>query len=386
MTEEIFIRFVLDHEDEDSGRLLFSADRWPDIDVRRAARIIEARRKIREKVPSWYAHPELDYPGSLPLEQCSSEATARYKQSFVPRGGRIADLTGGLGVDCWFLSRQAAEAHYCERSAELCAAARHNFAALGGHIAVHEGDGIAWLQEQTGCFDLIYLDPARRGKAGQRVYDIAGCEPNLLEIKDLLLSHAHRVLAKVSPMADITRTLAQLPETRELHVVATGGEVKELLILLTRESTETPLIVAADDTQRFSFTPAEEHAATVSYAETIGEYLFLPSKAVRKAGAFRLLSERFDLAKLAPSTHLYTAPTTVEGFPGKTYVVEDVLPWGNAAQRELRRRFDRLELATFNFPMSTDALRRRLGIPGGGGHYIAATALNNERILIICKI
>ena len=111
MTDEAYIQFVTEHAGDDPERLLLSADRWPQVDVRRAARNIAARAKIRTKIPSWYAHPELEYPGSLPLEQASSEATALYKQAFVPDGARIADLTGGLGVDCWFMSQHAAEAH-----------------------------------------------------------------------------------------------------------------------------------------------------------------------------------------------------------------------------------------------------------------------------------
>ena len=262
MTNDKYIQFVTEHAGDDPGRLLLSADRWPDVDVRRAARNIAARAKIRTKLPSWYEHPELEYPGSLPLEQASSEATALYKQAFVPKGARIADLTGGLGVDCWFMSRQAAEAHYCELSSDLCAAARHNFEALGdASISVHEGDGIEWLKQQPGHFDLIYLDPARRDASARRVYDIADCEPNLLAVKDLLFSKARSVLAKISPMADISRTLAQFPEARELHVVATSGEVKELLLLLEPGSDVEPLIVAHDAPHHFEFRPSEEPQA-----------------------------------------------------------------------------------------------------------------------------
>ena len=392
MSEEKFIQFLLAHEGDDPARLLLSADRWPGIDVRRAARLIEGRRKLREKVPSWHAFPEIDYPDGIALEQCSSEEAARYKQAFVPEGGRIADLTGGLGVDCWMMSRRAATAHYCERDAGRSAAARHNFTVLdAGNITVHEGDGIAWLQNQTERFDLVYLDPARRDKTAGRVYDIAACEPNLLEIKDLLLKKAGRVLAKISPMADISRTLEQLPETREVHVVAVGGEVKELLLLLEPSQSGQPLpepqIIAADGALRFAFAPAEEAAATVRYADRIGRYLYQPSKALRKAGAFRLLSQRFGLAKLAPATQLYTSDGIVEGFPGKRFEVEAVLDWGRAAIEELKRRYDRLEMTALNFPLDTEALRRRIGIPGGGDRHIFATTLSDKRkILLICKI
>ena len=129
----------------------------------------------------------------------------------------------------------------------------------------------------------------------------------------------------------------------------------------------------------------EEPAAEVRYADRIGNYLFQPAKAIRKAGAFRLLSARFGVAKLAPSTHLYTADTPATAFPGKRFVVEDVLPWGNAARQELRRRFDRVELTALNFPMTTDALRKRLGIPDGGDRHVFATTLNNDKVLIICQ-
>ena len=207
-----------------------------------------------------------------------------------------------------------------------------------------------------------------------------------MEIKDLLLSRADRVLAKLSPMADISRTLAQLPETAELHVVGADGEVKELLILLeAAQAGQPPLIVAADGPIRFSFTLDEENAAQVRYATAVGHYLLQPAKVLRKAGAFRLLSERFGTAKLAPSTHLYTADEPVAGFPGKCFKVEEVLPWGNAARRELGRRFDRLELTALNFPMPTDELRKRLGIAGGGTHHVFATSLNQEKVLIICQ-
>ncbi|MBQ1753799.1 MAG: SAM-dependent methyltransferase, partial [Bacteroidales bacterium] len=310
MTEENFSNFVLAHDDDDPARLLLSAGRWPDIDVRRAARAIEARRKVRDKIPSWLAHPAIDYPSSLSLEQCSSEETASYKQAFVPAGGAdaagvgavaagaaaVADLTGGLGVDTWMLAQRAATVDYCERNPELCAAARHNFAELGlANVTVHEGDGVAWLRRHPGRFTLIYLDPARRsgggrsGSNGRRLYDIADCEPNLLEILPLLLEKADRVLAKISPMADLTRTLSQIPEIRELHVVAAAGEVKEILLLMEPlpESGQqvAPKIVAVDGGIRFEFTPDEEPAAEVRYAETVGRYLFQPSKALRKAGA-----------------------------------------------------------------------------------------------------
>ena len=261
------------------------------------------------------------------------------------------------------------------------------------------------VRRHHGRFALIYLDPARRGgrggsgggSNGRRLYDIADCEPNLLEILPLLLEKADRVLAKISPMADITRTLSQIPEIRELHVVAAAGEVKEILLLMEAlpESAQpathpgenpAPKIVAVDGSIRFEFTPDEEPAAEVRYADSIGRYLFQPSKALRKAGAFRLLSERFGLAKLAPSTHLYTGDAPTPDFPGKTFEVTEILPWNNATIKALRQRFDRLDLTALNFPLDTDALRHRLSLPAGGPtHAFATTLSDRQKVLIVCQ-
>ena len=256
-----------------------------------------------------------------------------------------------------------------------------------GHLYVHHGDGVEFIRNEAGRFDLIYLDPARRSGASKRLYDIADCEPNLLEIKDLLLHKSGRVLVKISPMADISRTLAQLPETKELHVVEASGEVKELLLLMEAPAAPAePVIHAYDGTDTFVFTPSEETAAEVRYASEVGRFLFQASKAVRKAGAFRLVSERFNLAKLAPSTHLYTSDAPCEAFPGKTFEVQEIVPWSKEALRTLARRYPRLEMTALNFPLDTDELRRRSGIAGGGGPHLFATTLSDKsKILIICK-
>ena len=138
MTEQELKEFVLAHEADSPAELMLHRDRWPSIDMAVAVRCIQGRAKARTKLPLWYAEPGLLYPQSLPLEQCSSQATAPYKQRFVRSGDRVADLTGGLGVDSWSLSQSSASVDYFERSEELCACARHNFTVLGrDNITVH---------------------------------------------------------------------------------------------------------------------------------------------------------------------------------------------------------------------------------------------------------
>ena len=172
MADQKFKEFIIAHETESPAELMLHRERWPDIDMVAAVRCIRGRQTARHKLPLWYAEPGLLYPQSLSLEQCSSQATALYKQRFVHSGDRVADLTGGLGVDSWSLSQSAASVDYFERSEELCACARHNFTALyRNNITVHHAKTTPEMLSgiPSDSYGLIYLDPARRGKDGGRV-------------------------------------------------------------------------------------------------------------------------------------------------------------------------------------------------------------------------
>jgi len=197
-------------------------------------------RRLEAKVPSW-AGVTLDVPASLNLQQCSGETAARYKASLLPSGARVADLTGGLGVDSWAFSLRASALWYNERDAVLLEAVKRNFAALGVSNAVFNGYDVgaadaAWLDAlRAFAPDVIYLDPARRDAAGRKVFLLEDCSPDVVSLMPQLLSVAPLVMVKVSPMADITMLKRRLaPWLSELHVVGADGECKELLCLCRR--------------------------------------------------------------------------------------------------------------------------------------------------------
>lgn len=387
-----FIKFVLDHSGSDTAKLMFASDRYPGLDVRLACSTIEARRKAKTKLPSWYAVPEVIYPGALSMEQCSSEATALYKQRFVPGGCKVADITGGLGVDCSFFARKAGKVTYFERSAELCEAARYNFEMLGlSNISVVNSETSAG-NLPPGQFDLIYADPSRRDRTSSRVYSIADCEPDILALKEALSLRAGSLLFKISPMADIKLSLQQIPEATELHIVSLDGEVKEVLLWCRRGEGRglKAEIVCADlhcggNADEIRLTLEEEASAVPSYALKTGKYLFIPSRSLLKAGAFKLCSERFALEKLAPSTHLYTGDSLPESFPGRIYTVLEAVKWSKSAAEEIARRFPSAELTAVNFPLSTDMLRRKMKIRDGGSVHIFATVVHTDKFLLICN-
>lgn len=225
--------FIQNHATDDTDKLLFSAARFPGIDMPFAVDQILARRQIREKLPLWYAHPSLVYPSRLAAEQCSSALTADYKSRLL-RGITCCDLTGGLGVDAYYFSLRSSTVTYIERFPAYCEAARHNFSVLhAGNIRIINSD----VREMADTLqaDTFYIDPARRAGCNQRVFALADCEPDVVQLKPILLERARRLLIKVSPMADIEETLRLLPETIEVHVVAVKNECKELLFILEDE-------------------------------------------------------------------------------------------------------------------------------------------------------
>lgn len=393
MRDAAFIKFIEAFAEEETSRLLLSASRHPGIDMKEAAAAIDARRRIRDKIPSWHAIPAIEYPGSLPLEQCSSEATALYKQRFVNEGDLVADMTGGLGVDSWALSRKASRLLYFERQQPLCDAARSNFALLGAdNIEVSCVDSLEFLEKackEGGChFNLIYADPARRGSADRRVYAIEDCEPDIISLKERLLSISDRLLVKISPMADISRTIEQIPEAEEIHVVAVGGEVKELLVYCSGVRREGGCRIEARDLKRewsFGFTSQEESEAASLFAAKPLDYIYQPSKAILKSGAYKLCGSRYGLRKFAPSTHLYTSDALVSEFPGKIFRVVEAMEWGKPAIKHLRENYRALEMTALNFPLDTAALRKRIGVADGGKEHLFAFTCGDRKMCVVAE-
>lgn len=397
MADLKFTEFIIEHETDSTAELMLHRDRWPDIDMTVAVRCIQGRAKARTKLPLWYAEPGLLYPQSLSLEQCSSQATALYKQCFVRSGDRVADLTGGLGVDSWSLSQSAASVDYFERSEELCACARHNFSALSrNNITVRQAETTSEMLSRipSDTYSLIYLDPARRGKDGGRVYSLRDCEPDITALRHELLRIAPRILLKASPMADIRVLLTELPEASEVHILSCDNECKEVLVLMLRGNAvpagDIPIaaveLSSGDNTAEFHFTLREENEAAADLAapSEIAGYLLEPSPALLKSGAFKLPAVRFGLRKISASTHFYIAPAPVGHFPGKIRRIIEILPFHKAAIRDFRKKYPACSVTTRNFPMTSDELRRRLGTSESDTlRVLATTASDGSRILIV---
>lgn len=482
-----FEKFIVENGNADTVRLVMACKEWPvpedaelaELDAKSlAVNTIEGRRRLRKKLPEWVACTGLVYPSSLCAEQCSSSDTARYKASIVQRifneyvgtvasmvgdpcrttgsatkgtesvpdknspttrnqsvtepaevtigtrkTGRIADLTGGLGVDSWAFSEVAEEVLYNEMNPALAAAARHNFKALGvTNIFIKNSEATSdSLKDIFGDFrpDVIFLDPARRDSAGKKVFLLEDCSPDVLKILPELFGISRFVLLKLSPMADISMAVERLDRTyeeylekasgkgwngqwvREVHVVASGGECKELLILLDGEWNEGYSLTCREDGKTLTFKPEEITKAKAGYPDsTFARIIFEPGKSLTKAGVSNAICERFGLVKLARFTHLYTISEPLSDSEseqrtaplkdfGKVFYVKEILPLNKSSMKDVGKRYPHSEVSAKNIPMSSDELRTRLKVKSGDDAHIFGvrieTPYNEDNYLIVTE-
>lgn len=442
MNTESFREFVLEHEGDEPARLILNRGRWPEVDVNAAVTAIECRRKIRTKLPEWYAEPGIIFPDRICAEQSSSSETARYKadvaagiiRETLTEGsetistkadvmrGRISDLTGGLGVDSLAFSRVAKNVLYNEMNPERAAAAKHNFSLLGAanidviSHCVQPRKGSAddfWDTLTTFRPDLIYMDPARRSTTGNKVFLLEDCSPDVLTLLSDLFSISGNLLLKLSPMADISMLITRLREhqgyVHEIHVVAAAGECKELLLWVRPEPCSRPRlfinenghVIEADEKSCDAtpkFLPQDQLTTMTS--------LFEPGKALAKAGLFHAVASLFKVNayKAGRSTHLYFSPEYLnldstpdgegckgngfrEGLDsidpnlrnfGKIFKILEVEPLNKQTIKDFGRKYPKAEVSARNIPMTSDELRKKLKVASGGDIHIFGIRVDFE--------
>ena len=390
---EQFSELVKQHLHDDVQQLALQRNRFPqlsDADFRFLLQQIEGRQRTCEKLPILSALPDWWFPVRLSCEQCSSEATANYKAQIAGACSRLIDLTAGYGIDTFHLAALAHEAHYVERNAELCAIAEHNFQLYRPHIQVHNTTAESFLASlpisdtRYPISDtLIYLDPARRSQSGGKVFRIEDCEPNVIELLPALRKHAERIMIKFSPMLDITAALRVLGTDWDTHIVAVNNEVKEVLFLTGKGVIHAVNIRTREmHTDRFSFSPADEKQAPLRLAPAIQQYIYEPNAAIIKAGAFRLIGERYGLHKLDVNTHLYTSDTCISDFPGRIWEVID------AKIKEPKKQLDkavRYSILSRNYPLSPEEIRKKYKLRDGDDQYLIAARHQGKPLLFSAK-
>lgn len=378
--------------------------KMPEVDMPFALDQISGWQAARRKLPTWAATEGLLFPPHLSMEQCSSETTARYKADLVARlltdvaaKWRLVDLTGGFGVDFSYMAPRFGKAVYVERDGHLCDVARHNFELLGlTHAEVVCGDGVEYLHGLTAddadMPTCIYLDPARRDAHGGRVVSMADCTPDVVSLHEELLAKASLVIVKLSPMLDHHQAVVSLggeENVAEVHIVSVDNECKELLLVLRKSPSQPIEYHCVGNRYHIAFLEASSRPSICHTYEGYMPhlaFLYEPDAALMKAGCFGMLCERYGVRALAENSHLFVADHMVPDFPGRKFQIEAFAGMNKRELRGILRGVKQANIATRNFPMRVDELRKRLKLRDGGDLYIFATTLQDgAHVLIMCK-
>lgn len=386
--------FILEHETDDTARLLLSRGKWPGIDIDKAVTAIECRKRLKAKLPEWYAVPGIEYPDRLAAEQCSSSETASYKASIVSRilgQCRLADLTGGLGVDSAAFSKVCSSVLYNEMLTERAEAAGRNFSLLGrdnvkviNHIACE--DSPIWDELEAFSPDIIFIDPARRSNTGSKVFLIEECSPDIIGLMKRMTECCGKILVKLSPMADITMVVSRLEnagtKVREIHCVESGGECKELLILCDNDWDGSPGLIVFRDGKSLDISELTNNSPTNPTFPASGEeimemkYIFEPGKALAKAGAFNAICHSPSrLVKAAEHTHLYLTDREPEAGDeilnfGKLFRINEISALDKRSIALFGKKYPNSDVSARNIKMTSDELRSRLRSKSGGKTHI----------------
>ena len=434
--------FIRQHQDDDVRQLAFLGSKYPEVDMPFALDQIRGRKMARVKLPRWASLEGIIYPPHISMEQCSSESTALYKaelaarllglpvsSSFSEEIGFV-DLTGGFGVDFSYIAaRLGVKSMYVERQAHLCEAAKENFGRLGlKNAIVKNGDGIEVLhsllpkKDDAASADdslgitydqplsllktklglkIIFIDPARRDDAGNKVVSLKDCTPDVTVLQEEMLSKADYVIIKLSPMLDWHRAISELSHVREVHIISVNNECKELLLVLSARNMGDMEASSADgevkhagnlriycvnDAQSFVCDELDMESSPVRIAPPVLEemqYLYEPNASLMKAGCFGVLSDRYDARMLSKNSHLFVSQAPIEAFPGRSFRIIAVSSFNKKELKRYLSGITKANIATRNFPLSVAELRKRLKLKDGGETYIFATTLSNESHMLV---
>lgn len=388
-----FFEFVAQNINCDPSSLrLKYAGKEGGVDYSLAIDQVECRRKCRTKLSSFLRHTGFLFPSTLAAEQASHQGVARYHVTLVGRGFSVVDMTAGLGIDALTISKEACSVTAIELDPLKAEVLRHNASILGvDNMTTVCGDSIGIIERRNKVADVIFIDPARRGASNSRVYNLRECQPDIIRHLDTILSKCGRLFLKASPLLDVSQTLSDLHSVAAVRAVSVNGECKELLIEMGKQENTKDCVnfeaVNLDNEGRlislFSFNRSGDDDIEIRYATiediTPGSWLYEPDASVMKLAPWKELSQRYpSLHKLAPSSHLFVSPDLFPDFPGRVLRVDSVI------EKRHRKTLKGLpvNIVSRNYPVSSEELRKTLGVKEGSERFLYATRLGKTPILI----
>lgn len=378
-------KFIDSNIDVDITKIILKGSPFSDLSVQELANQIIAKNKSKKKLPTWFSTDKIYFPERISIEQTSSEITADYKSKLL-NGNSIIDITGGFGVDCYYFSKLFKKVIHCEINNELSKIVAHNYKKLKvNNIEVLPTNGFDYLKQTDQTFDCIYVDPSRRDDVKGKVFLLKDCQPYIPPKIDFFFTKANQILVKLSPILDISNTIQQIKNVKEIHIVAVNNEVKEQLFLLEKNYVDDINIktinIQKNDTQTFDF--SFNNNATSKYSKILN-YLYEPNVAILKSGGFHEISNKLNIFKIHEHSHLYTSENQID-FPGRSFIVNNVVEYD---KKKIKKVFSekKANITTRNFPKTVARVRKELKLKDGGNYYLFCTKdMKNRLKIAICS-
>lgn len=378
--------FIKDKLNTEIPVLSLSKSPFASVSSKELAEQVDSKKRCEYKLPTWFNTPGIYYPQKLAIEQASSEIAARYKSNLII-GDQIIDLTGGIGVDSYFFALKAKAVTHCELNRELSDISEYNSGILGVKINYQQLNGLEYLQLTNRTYSTLYIDPSRRVES-KKVFLLKDCEPDVISNMDLLKSRSNFILIKTAPLLDIQSTINELKDIFSVHVISIKNECKELLYLIdSKKSGNDPIIncvlLGAEETKTYSFKLSEEKLFQIKAYSKPLTYIYEPDVALLKAGCFKLISRDFNVQKIQQHTHLYTASTLKNSFPGRVFKLKNSLTYSSFIKEN---HLKKANIICRNFPITPQALKKKLKIDDGGLEYLLfCTGSEKELLVLHCE-
>ena len=377
------IKWIEDHRMDDASklRLKFGADQH----MQHLIMQVESRRKYQKKLPRTLQCKAFEFPTALSGEQSTSDKLAEFHARLIAGGKHVVDMTAGLGIDVLHFAPRAASVIAIERDSAVADALRSNSKASGlDNVTVVNDDCTEWIKHADVNVDTIFIDPARRGSNGERIFALSQCSPDVTAMLPDIARRSWTLIVKMSPMLDITQVTRELPELTDIYAIGTTDECKELVAVVKFDSghTGSPSIHAVtltgEQENQYQFTPEEESTASIIYGLPHNpQYLYEPFPAVMKTAPFRLLSQQYGIAALHPNTHLYASEHLATEFPGIVMAIDEILPFSSSALKKLQHRRIEASVTTRNFTMNAAALSSRIKNKESSTHRLFGVSVAN---------
>lgn len=376
--------FINKNLNEDTSKLAFKKNPFPEVNYSVLINQIIAKKKAKDKLPTWFLTENIIYPEKISIEQTSSETTAKYKASLV-LGEKLIDCTGGFGIDDYYFSKQFQSVIHCELNEDLSQIVKHNFEVLkASNIECYQGDSTKILEQLNQKFDCIYIDPSRRNDSKGKVFMLADCLPNVVDLQNFYYQFTDTILIKTAPILDLHAGLLELKNVAEIHVVAVENEVKELLWKIEKNFDASPEIIAVNlEKEKQTITKIESSKSYFASYSLPKKYLYEPNAALMKSGGFEAVSELFTIEKLHQHSHLYTSDEVID-FPGRKFQIDAIIPF---QKKEISQFIQgkKMNVTTRNFPIKPEEIKKKYKISDGGIIFaFFTTNMNNEKIILLC--